>query len=237
MRKSSTTGATVDISDQTGSVAADRMTTGNPLGNEDHTPNPVTNKRRQAHIAHQISGRIRMKIPSGKADPEILEKYRHAFSSVQGTTAVHAMADTGSIVIHYDPRHEQAFQQQFQQFCAEHFSVPRPRIGDEVEEIVKQFEAEAEFLAERSHFLRMTVDTFKTLDYQIRVLTGNTIDLKIVLAGGLAVATFAQIGAETATPMWVTLALFTVNHFVELHHEGLASTRQSEGEKPSGSKR
>ena len=33
----------------------------------------------------------------------------------------------------------------------------------------------------------------------------------------LAGFTFLEIGAAAATPMWVTLAIFSLNHFVELH--------------------
>jgi hypothetical protein len=63
----------------------------------------------------------------------------------------------------------------------------------------------------------MTVDFFKALDRELKLGTGNNIDLKVVLAAGLAGYTFLLVGAEAATPMWVTLALFSLNHFVELH--------------------
>ena len=53
---------------------------------------------------------------------------------------------------------------------------------------------------------------------KLKITTGNTVDLKIVLAGGLAAFTFLEIGATAATPMWVTLALFSLNHFAELQH-------------------
>ena len=33
----------------------------------------------------------------------------------------------------------------------------------------------------------------------------------------LAGFTFLEIGAAAATPMWVTLVIFSLNHFVELH--------------------
>jgi hypothetical protein len=43
-----------------------------------------------------------------------------------------------------------------------------------------------------------------------------------VLALALAVATFAGVGATAATPMWVTLALFALNHFIEMQTPGAA---------------
>jgi hypothetical protein len=83
--------------------------------------------------------------------------------------------------------------------------------------LANKIKAEAEFFAERSELAKTTVDLFRNLDLQLKLTTGNTIDLKILLAGGLAAYTFWEIGAEAATPMWVTLALFSLNHFAELH--------------------
>ena len=175
-------------------------------------------KKHKAHIAHKIAGRIRIKVPSGKSNPEILEIYKKAFSSIHGVLEVKTKPDTGCIVIHYDPKHEKMFHSQFHHCCDKHHVAEAgPRPGDEIEEMAKKIETEAEFLAERSHLVRATVDIFKTVDYQIKMATDNTVDLKIILAGGLAAATFVEIGAEAATPMWVTLALFTVNHFVNLN--------------------
>ncbi len=33
---------------------------------------------------------------------------------------------------------------------------------------------------------------------------------------GLAAVTFIEIGATAATPVWVTIGLFSLNHFIEL---------------------
>ncbi|MBV8592379.1 MAG: hypothetical protein JO212_20360, partial [Acetobacteraceae bacterium] len=88
--------------------------------------------------------------------------------------------------------------------------------GNEFAQTTRQIEAEAELLAGHSHSARVIVDFFKDADREIKTLTNNLIDLKIVLAFALAVATFAGIGATAATPMWVTLALFALNHFIEM---------------------
>lgn len=177
-------------------------------------------KKREIRIEHKVPGRIRMKIPSAKNNPEFLALFQNVFSSVNGITKVKAKPETGSIVIHYDLKREAEFQTHFHHCCAQNdMTVKAARPGDEIEEIAKKIEAEAEFLAERSQAVRATVDLFKKVDYQIKAMTGNTIDLKIVLVGGLAVATFVEIGAEAATPMWVTLGLFAVNHFVEMKQE------------------
>jgi hypothetical protein len=175
-------------------------------------------KKRKAHIEHRVRGRIRMRIPSAKANAELLETYRQAFAGIPGIKEVKAKPITGSIVIHYDPAREAEFEQHLHDCCHQHQVAVAARPGDEVEEMVEKIEAEAEFLAKHSHLAKHTVDLCRNLDRQLKTLSGNTVDLKIVLAGSLAAYTFLEIGAEAATPMWVTLALFTLNHFTELQH-------------------
>jgi hypothetical protein len=43
------------------------------------------------------------------------------------------------------------------------------------------------------------------------------VDLKIVLALGIIGITVFEVGASAATPIWLTLTIFTVNHAIEMH--------------------
>jgi hypothetical protein len=203
-----------DIGPDTASVAAPPV----------ETPAPAKpRKKHKARIEHKVRGRIRMKVPAAKFNPEILEVYREAFSAIPGITSVTAKPETGSIVIHYDPNRETEFQRNFQRHFDQHLDPVAPeRPGDEIAQIASKIEAEAEFLAAHSRVARTTVDFCKSLDRELKLATGNTIDLKIVIALGLAAYTFFEIGGDAATPMWVTLALFSLNHFAELHG-GLAA--------------
>jgi hypothetical protein len=181
--------------------------------------------RRAIRIEHKVPGRIRMRIPAAKDNPKFLKLFQSVFSTIPGIVKVKSKPDTGSIVIHYDPNHEAEFQREFTRCCAQNdMAVQSALPGDEIGAMAKKIQAEAEFLAERSEAVRVGVDFFKKLDYQIKATTDNTLDLKIVLVGALAVATFVEIGAEAATPMWVTLALFGVNHFLEMKQEGRPAT-------------
>jgi Heavy metal associated domain 2 len=179
----------------------------------------VAVKKHKARIEHKVPGRIRMRIPSGKTNPAILEIYKEAFSHIPGITKVKSKPATGSIIIHYDPKREVEFEKQLPVYCAQHHlslaAAPLP--GDEINLIANKIKAEADFLSQRSELAKTTVDLCRNLDNQLKLTTGNTIDLKIVLAGGLAAYTFWEIGADAATPMWVTLALFSLNHFAEVH--------------------
>jgi len=159
-----------------------------------------------------------MKIPSAKSNPELLETYRVAFSTIPGIAKVEPRPETGSIVIHYDPRQEATFHDHLHHCCARQdtaVTTTKPP-QTEVDQLASKIENEAEFLAQRSALAKVTVDFFKGFDRELKTVTDNTIDLKIVLAGGLAAFTFLEIGATAATPMWVTLALFSLNHFAEM---------------------
>ena len=79
--------------------------------------------------------------------------------------------------------------------------------------------AEAEFLANHSHTARVFVDFVKSIDHEIKRATNNNLDLKIVFAVGIICLTVFEVGATAATPVWVTLAIFTVNHFIQMHEQ------------------
>jgi hypothetical protein len=61
------------------------------------------------------------------------------------------------------------------------------------------------------------VDFFKKMDREIRLATDNNVDLKILLAAGVIGFTVLEVGAAAATPVWVTLTLFALNHVIEMH--------------------
>jgi hypothetical protein len=59
------------------------------------------------------------------------------------------------------------------------------------------------------------VDFFKETDKQIKLATHNVVDLKILLATGIAGYTIFEVGASAATPVWATLAIFGLNHIIQ----------------------
>jgi hypothetical protein len=185
---------------------------------------------KHVQIAHQMPGRVRFKIPGARENPELLEQIRQAFTDMPGLKQTWVKPDAGSIVLIYDPNETAAFEAQLMQHWAGLMPLmprrpPKKRElpGDEFARVTRKIEAEAELLADHSHSARAIVNFFKEMDREIKILTNNAIDLKIVLALALAVATFAGIGATAATPMWVTLALFALNHFIEMQSPSAAA--------------
>jgi Heavy metal associated domain 2 len=163
-------------------------------------------------IAHQVPGRIRMKIPSAKGNPELLEQMKQTFGAIPGVEEVIINPDTGSLVLHYDIDRHDEFHGRLEHHTGGHH---RPPPTNEIDALANKIQQEAEFLAENSHTARVIVDFFRQVDQQIKTGSSNTIDLKIVLAFGIAGFTILEVGASAATPVWVTLAMFGLNHLIE----------------------
>jgi hypothetical protein len=170
-------------------------------------------------IEHQVPGRVRMKIPAGKGNPDLLKQISEVFCVIPGIEEITVNPTTGSVVLHYDADRHDEFHGTFQQHYAAHGAANGGMHGadTELDKQTSSIEAEAEFLASHSHSARAVVDFVKKLDREIKLATNNTVDLKIIFAVGIIAFTVFEVGATAATPVWVTLAIFTVNHFIEMH--------------------
>jgi hypothetical protein len=187
-------------------------------------------------IAHQVPGRVRMKIPAGKNNPELLKQIGEVFGAIPGIEEIEVNPTTGSVVLRYDTDRHDEFHGTFNEHYAAHSAgdngAPNGAArgtqngamhgaDTDLDKLTGSIEAEAEFLASHSHSARVIVDFVKKLDREIKVATGNSVDLKILFAIGMIGFTVMEIGATAATPVWVTLAIFSVNHFIELHERQL----------------
>jgi len=171
-------------------------------------------------IAHQVPGRIRMKIPSAKGNPEQLEAYRETLSLIPGIEKIEVNPDTGSIVLKYDPDRHHDFHAGFHDHCDHHHGSRTQRAPtNEIDALASKIEQEAEYLAEHSQVARAVVDFCKNADRQIKISSGNVLDFKMLLAIGVVGFTVFEVGATAATPVWVTLALFGLNHFIEMQEQ------------------
>jgi Heavy metal associated domain 2 len=165
------------------------------------------------NIAHQVPGRVRMKIPSAKGNPELLQQICDTFAVIPGIERITVNPATGSVVMHYDVEQHDEFHGRMQHHMPGGYQPP----ATEIDDFAHKIEQEAEFLARHSQSARAVVDFFKKIDREIRVATDNNIDLKIALAVGIIGFTVLEVGTAAATPVWVTLTLFALNHVIEMH--------------------
>jgi hypothetical protein len=180
--------------------------------------------RKHLKIEHQVPGRVRMKIPAGKGNPELLKQVSEMFGAVPGIEEITVNPATGSVVLRYDAdRHDEfhgSFRDHYDAHAAEHGGGANGAshgADTELDKLTHSIEAEAEFLAKHSHSARAVVDFVKKIDREVKLATNNSVDLKIIFAVGIIALTVFEVGATAATPVWVTLAIFTVNHFIEIH--------------------
>src|SRR5271165_1768929 len=112
-------------------------------------------------IAHQVPGRVRLKIPSAKGNPELLKEISETFSVIPGLEQITVNPATGSVVLHYDAdRHDEfhgSFQQHTQNAAPSGFRPPHT----DIDEFARKIEDEAEFLARNSESARAVVDFCK----------------------------------------------------------------------------
>ena len=161
-------------------------------------------------VAHQVPGRIRLKVPAVKESPELIDQIKQMFHVIPGIEEVTVNPTTGSVVLHYDTDKHDEFHGHLQHHTGGH-ECPT----NEIDALASKIEQEAEYLAEHSHTARVIVDYFKHFDEQIKIASGNVVDLKIVLALGIAGFTIFEVGASAATPVWVTIAIFALNHMIQ----------------------
>lgn len=181
-------------------------------------PEPSPKKQKlKLRIAHQVPGRIRLKMSGAKGDRAQLEQVRQAFGLIPGIEKVDVNHDTGSVILKYNTQQHTDFHASHRHY-EEHVESHRPP-KNEYDELANKIEQEAEFLADHSHAARVVVDFCKNLDREIKAASGNTIDFKILLVAGLVGITIFEIGTTAATPVWVTLVLFGMNHFIEMQSE------------------
>jgi hypothetical protein len=171
----------------------------------------------QAEIAHHVCGRLRMRIPAAKGNDVLLEQIKRALSPIPGVHSIEVNPSTGSVIMHYHPDVHEELTDSLHVHARDHFVLPRRAPVTEIDELENQLEEEAEYLAEHSDAARAVVDFCKGLDREVKRATNNAVDLKVLVPLGLAAYTFLEIGVEAATPVWLTLGLFALNHFVEMH--------------------
>ena len=171
-----------------------------------------------AQVAHHVRGRIRLKVLGAKQNRALLDKVAESMGDVKGVRRIESNASTGSVLVHYDPSQLP----QMEETVAAHgrstglYSLAPPQLS-EVDQIAQDIEREAEFLAEHSETARAIVDAFKGFNNLLKKATNNNVDLKVLLPLGLAVWAFMESDPEIATPLWLTLGIFSFNSFVALH--------------------
>ena len=179
--------------------------------------------RHRAHVAHNTKGRLRIRVPSAKGDPAALEEIKRSLSPLPGVSEVKISEATGTVTVLYDPARHIDFHNHLASAEASHQETlhvsakPPAPVLSEVDEAMDMLEKEAEFLSSHSRGAKALFDALRKFDIGLKKATDNNVDLKVLAPLGLAVYAFMELGFEAATPVWLTLGVFSFNHFVTLH--------------------
>jgi Heavy metal associated domain 2 len=202
-------------------------------------PNPqgTQGTKGKLQIAHQVPGRIRIKVPSAKGRPELLAEIQRCFGSIPGIDEVVINPVTGSVVLKYDAEEHDAFHTKFTHHFNEHYAdvalTHHQPPSTELDALADKIQEEADFLADHSIAAKVLVDFCRHCDRQIKLGSGNTFDLKMALCVGVVGFMIFELGAAAATPIWVTLSLFGLNHVIEMQSE-LATSGRTRRKKDAG---
>jgi Heavy metal associated domain 2 len=156
---------------------------------------------RQAHVSHQLPGRLRIKVPAAKGDREVLEEIKVSLLPEDGITDVDINTTTGSVVIHYEPE----FYEGFTARVAEHFRTEQ--LGTLV----------LERQSGRSEGIHTIKDVFRSLEDKVKRETHDSVDLKELFPLAIAAYDYFFVKRSRSTPMWLTLILFAFSSYMDLH--------------------
>jgi len=177
-----------------------------------------------ALVAHSIPGRIRIKASSARGDARAMGEFHDALAALPGAINVETRLHTGSLIVQYDVRHMEDFLAASRTWLHSHNRRAGATVqGAEPKSVLSTAKALVPKRVDvqpgtNSRGFVAAADFLTSVDNEIRSASGDLIDLKIVLAVGLVGSTFWIIGANAATPMWVTMGLFGVTHFMETRY-------------------
>lgn len=77
-------------------------------------------------VAHQVPGRVRLKVPGVKESPELVDQIKQMFNAIPGIEEVTVNPTTGSVVLRYDTDHHDAFHGHLEKHHTGGHERPRP---------------------------------------------------------------------------------------------------------------
>lgn len=170
-----------------------------------------------AYIAHDIPGRMRIRVPDAKGNPTLVRDLVDKLGKVSGIESVEASATTGSVLLHYDPEL--------------HGELGRMLKGSgestmplRIEEPARRKPTSRPQRRKRppqSALARAISETSAALDDAIREATDNQLDLRVLMPLAMAGIGLMIIRRPAATPLWLTLMIFAFNSFMSLQGPAL----------------
>jgi hypothetical protein len=162
----------------------------------------------RAYVRHHSPGRVRLRIPKAKRQPDALKKIAEAAEKIDGVRATSVNPITGSVLI----RCAVGTLKSLGVLAA---ALTDSGLGIELVDMMVEDEGE---IAEYSYLARDLGDVLLSADSAMKQATANQLDLRVLLPAAAGIAATVALSKPTmATPLWLTLAIFAFSSFVALN--------------------
>lgn len=165
-----------------------------------------------ARIAHHIPGRLRIVIPAARRKLGVLVRVAGEIEKLASVQCVEVNPAAGSILVHY------AREQNNLPLAVSALGRGLQLFELALEELDGLTATRRRIDKRGSELGRELITAAKVLNRELKVATGGTIDLRVLVPLGTAGLT--ALNAQRAngpTPLWLTLLTFAFNSFVALH--------------------
>jgi Heavy metal associated domain 2 len=165
-----------------------------------------------AFVNHHLPGRLRLRIPTAKGNEDELRELGSAIARAPGINQVEYNPITGSILIQYSPEQYKNLRSLESSLSASAVPITVNNSGSAHHESHHRHQRRGRSVAaKRIDFF------FRQIDHEIRTVTDNEVDLKFILPFGVAILGLLALRYSSATPLWLTLLIFSFNSFLGLH--------------------
>jgi hypothetical protein len=160
-----------------------------------------------AEVLHHIAGRIRVRIPSAKSTPSVLEHICKSLTKFPGVLGVSANPMLGTLIIRYQPA---IFGDVLQDLTdraskAELFLLSAPHEEDD-DPVVSLLDRGVERVFTKVN--RITQET-----------TGHAVNLKEVFPLGVLVYAVLFVDKAIAASQWLSWVQFAISTYLEMHED------------------
>jgi hypothetical protein len=186
----------------------------------------------EAHVIHHIPGRMRIRAPFLKGAAAYSLQINQLLLPIEGLKQVDFSPITGSVLLHYDPELFEQFTERVTEHVQLTLGVKLLRAKANGAEGSNQHTVVTPVIGD-TKLTHEIYSFFNRANDQIRGAADNNFDLKSMLPIGLALYALSKVSSVAATPLWITLAIFSFTSFAILNPVSIAVETEEEQVKSS----
>src|SRR5437763_7174615 len=157
-----------------------------------------------ADLAHHIAGRLRLRIPAAKGNPDLLRSIKESLERMPGVHRVKTNVKLGSVVLQYDPAAFTDFVRTITEHAAQHdlFTVAAEDTTPCVSETDQSLK-------------RLLSEVNRTVHHA----TGGVINLKELFPLALGLYGLVFVNRSAAAAQWINWIQVAFDTYIDLHED------------------